>query len=243
MTQKLAEKLTDKATETEKPKEKGMATLLVVDDEESMRRLMRLNLSDKYHIVDTGEPETALAMALEHKPDAILLDLRMPKYSGYELAQTFTTFSSTKLIPVLVISGEAGSTTKSFCRDLGVTAYFEKPVDFDVLEQTLSQLLSNGRKERRGEVRVKLRVPVRITGQAADGSHFDLLTMTENVSQNGFLCACNVDIHIGSIIEVSLTNSPSPVGKAKVMRAEWQDTQLPRYGCRFTDKNGEWVLQ
>jgi CheY-like chemotaxis protein len=243
MTQKLAEKITDKATETEKPKEKGMATLLVVDDEESMRRLMRLNLSDKYHIVDTGEPETALAMALEHKPDAILLDLRMPKYSGYELAQTFTTFSSTKLIPVLVISGEAGSTTKSFCRDLGVTAYFEKPVDFDVLEQTLSQLLSNGRKERRSEVRVKLRVPVRITGQAADGSHFDLLTMTENVSQNGFLCACNVDIHIGSIIEVSLTNSPSPVGKAKVMRAEWQDTQLPRYGCRFTDKNGEWVLQ
>ena len=115
-----------------------MATLLVVDDEESIRRLMRLNLGDKYDIVDTGEPETALSLALEHKPDAILLDLRMPKYSGYELAQTFTTFSSTKLIPVLVISGEAGSTTKSFCRDLGVTAYFEKPVDFDALEQTLS---------------------------------------------------------------------------------------------------------
>jgi CheY-like chemotaxis protein len=243
MTTKLAEKLTDKATQAENAKETRLATLLVVDDEESMRRLMRLNLGDKYHIVDTGEPETALAMALEHKPDAILLDLRMPKYSGYELAQTFTTFSSTKLIPVLVISGEAGSTTKSFCRDLGVTAYFEKPVDFDVLEQTLSQLLSNGRKERRSEVRVKLRVPVRITGQAADGTHFDLLTMTENVSQNGFLCACNVDIHIGSIIEVSLTNSPAPVGKAKVMRAEWQDTQLPRYGCRFTEKNGEWVLQ
>src|SRR6201996_9754185 len=144
MTQKLAEKPTDNASQ---PQQK-VATLLVVDDEESMRRLMRLNLGDKYHIVDTGEPETALAMALEHKPDAILLDLRMPKYSGYELAQTFTTFSSTKLIPVLVISGEAGSTTKSFCRDLGVTAYFEKPVDFDALDQTLTQLLSTGRKER-----------------------------------------------------------------------------------------------
>jgi CheY-like chemotaxis protein len=243
MTQKLAEKTTDRVAETQKTKEPRLATLLVVDDEESMRRLMRLNLGDKYQIIDTGEPETALSLALEHKPDAILLDLRMPKYSGYELAQTFTTFSSTKLIPVLVISGEAGSTTKSFCRDLGVTAYFEKPVDFDALEQTLSQLLSSGRKERRGEVRVKLHVPVRIAGQAADGTHFDVLTTTENVSQNGFLCACNVDIHIGSIVEVSLTNSPVPVGKAKVMRSEWQDTKLPRYGCRFTEKSGAWVLQ
>ena len=239
MIQKLAEKPTNNATQAQQK----LAKLLVVDDEESIRRLMRLNLGDKYDIVDTGEPETALSLALEHKPDAILLDLRMPKYSGYELCQTFTTFSSTKLIPVLVISGEAGSTTKSFCRDLGVTAYFEKPVDFDALEQTLSQLLSAGRKERRSEVRVKLRVPVRVSGQAADGTYFDLLTTTENVSQNGFLCACNVDIHIGSIVEVSLTNPSVPVGKAEVMRSEWQDTELPRYGCRFTEKSGTWVLQ
>src|ERR1700759_5512304 len=76
MTQKLAH-------------EPQMAKLLVVDDEESIRRLMRLNLGDKYDIVDTGEPETALSLALEHKPDAILLDLRIPKYSAYELCQTF----------------------------------------------------------------------------------------------------------------------------------------------------------
>ena len=243
MTQKLTQELPDKLAPTPNTKEKRVATLLVVDDEESMRRLMRLNLGDKYHIVDTGEPETALSLALKHKPDAILLDLRMPKYSGYQLARTFATFSSTKLIPILAISGEAGSTTKSFCRDLGVTAYFEKPVDFDALEQTLSQLLSAGRKERRRDVRVKLRVPVRIAGQAADGSDFDILTTTENVSQNGFLCACNVDIHIGATIEVSLPNSPGTVGTAKVMRSEWQDAQLPRYGCRFIKKPLTWILQ
>src|SRR5438552_9963531 len=110
-----------------------MSTLLVVDDDEAMRRLIRLSLADSYNIVDTGEPEHALALALEHKPDAILLDLRMPKYSGFELCQTFTSFSSTQLIPVLVISGEACDKTKQFCRDLGVAAYFEKPVNFDDL--------------------------------------------------------------------------------------------------------------
>src|ERR1700744_920891 len=172
MTQKLAETPAGNASQ---PQQK-LAKLLVVDDEESIRRLMRLNLGDKEDIIDTGEPETALSLALEHKPDAILLDLRMPKYSGYELAQTFTTFSSTKLIPVLVISGEAGSTTKSFCRDLGVTAYFEKPVDFDALDATLSKLLTSGRRERRSEIRVKLRVPIRISGEAVDGTHFDVVT-------------------------------------------------------------------
>ncbi len=112
-----------------------VAKLLVVDDEESMRRLVRLNLADTYEIVETGEPEQALALALEHKPDAVLLDLRMPKYSGFELCKTLTSLSSTQLIPVIVISGEAGSKTKELCRDLGVAAYFEKPVDFDLLRE------------------------------------------------------------------------------------------------------------
>jgi len=118
-----------------------MNTLLVVDDDEAMRRLIRLSLADSYKIVDTGEPEHALALALEHKPDAILLDLRMPKYSGFELCQTFTSFSATQLIPVLVISGEAGDKTKQFCRDLGAVAYFEKPVDFEALRQAFEDAL------------------------------------------------------------------------------------------------------
>ena len=47
--------------------------------------LIRLELCDTFEIIDTGEPEEGLALALEHKPHAILLDLRMPNYSGYEL--------------------------------------------------------------------------------------------------------------------------------------------------------------
>src|SRR5258708_10587657 len=139
-----------------------MNTLLVVDDDDAMRGLIRLNLADSYRIVDTGEPEHALALALQHKPDAILLDLRMPKYSGFELCQTFTSFSSTQLIPVLLISGEAGAKTKQFCRDLGAVAYFEKPVDFDALRAQLADFLKTRRKERRSEVRVRLRVPLRL---------------------------------------------------------------------------------
>src|ERR1019366_8907736 len=96
-----------------------MDKLLIVDDEEAMRRLLRINLADRYEIVDTGNPEQALAMAMLGKPNAILLDLRMPNYSGFELCRTFKSMASTQLIPIIIISGEAGGTTKLFFQAFG----------------------------------------------------------------------------------------------------------------------------
>jgi CheY-like chemotaxis protein len=221
-----------------------MTKLLVVDDDEAMRRVIRLNLADSYEIIDTGEPEHALALALEHKPDAILLDLRMPKYSGFELCQTFTSFSSTQMIPVLVISGEAGAKTKQFCRDLGAVAYFEKPVDFEALRSQLADFLTTRRKERRSEVRVRLRVPLRLTGTDENGEPFAIHTTTENVSRSGFLCACAAAISQGATVEVYLVGAQDElVGKAKIIRSEWKETSYPRYGCRFTEKPVHWVLE
>jgi DNA-binding response OmpR family regulator len=221
-----------------------MNTLLVVDDDDAMRGLIRLNLADSYRIVDTGEPEHALALALQHKPDAILLDLRMPKYSGFELCQTFTSFSSTQLIPVLVISGEAGAKTKQFCRDLGAVAYFEKPVDFDALRAQLADFLKTRRKERRSEVRVRLRVSLRLTGTDEDGRPFGIHTTTENVSRSAFLCACAVAMAEGSSVGVYLVGTQEEhVGQGQIIRSEWNDTPYPRYACRLTEKIGHWVLE
>jgi DNA-binding response OmpR family regulator len=221
-----------------------MARILIVDDDEAIRRLVRLNLTDLYEVFDTGQPEEALALALEHKPDAILLDLRMPGYSGFELCKTLTSFSATQLIPVFVISGEGGAKTKDFCRDLGAAAYFEKPVDFKALRDSLEQALHSRRKERRKEVRVGLRVPLKLSGQDANGAEFSLLSTTDNVSKGGFLCACAVVLTIGAIVDVFMLGTEQEhVGKARVVRAEWAGTQYPRYGFAFTEMIGHWALQ
>jgi DNA-binding response OmpR family regulator len=221
-----------------------MARILIVDDDESIRRLVRLNLADLYEIFDTGKPEEALALALEHKPDAILLDLRMPGYSGFELCKTFTSFSATQLIPVFVISGEGGAKTKEFCRDLGAAAYFEKPVNFDALRASLVEALQKRRLERRSEVRVGLRVPMKISGKDSNGNAFSLPTTSENVSKSGFLCACSAVLTVDSIVDVYLLAAEQEhVGKARVVRAEWPGTQYPRYGFKFTEIVGGWVLQ
>ena len=221
-----------------------MGKLLVVDDDAALRRLMRLELSDTYEVIDSGEPEHGLAIALESRPDAILLDLRMPKYSGYELLQTFTSFSHTQRIPVIVVSGEAGSQTKEHCKQLGAAGYFEKPIDFEALRVCLRQVAKHRADPPRSEVRVRLRVPLKLRGVNDQGAQIEELATTENVSMSGFLCVCNAAFAINSNLAVFLTGPDEKyVGKARVVHSDSPGPKLRHYGCVFTEKSGLWVLQ
>lgn len=221
-----------------------MGKLLVVDDDEALRRLMRLELCDAFEVIDSGEPEQGLALALEHKPDAILLDLRMPRYSGYELLQTFTALSHTQRIPVIIVSGEAGGETKEHCKQLGAAGYFEKPIDFDGLRSYLQTIPKNGRSTPRAEVRVRLRVPLKLRGADSQGKQFEEVAATENVSLSGFLCSCTAVIPSGSVVSVYLTSKGEEyVGKAKVIHSQLNSGSFRHYGFRFLEKTGPWVLQ
>jgi CheY-like chemotaxis protein len=220
-----------------------MDKLLVVDDDDAIRRLIRLELSDLFEVIDSGEPQEGLALALEHKPHAILLDLRMPHYSGYELLQTFTSFSHTQKIPVIVVSGEAGGQTKDHCKQLGAFAYFEKPIDFDALRTCLTQLTKVRRFIPRSEVRVRLRVPLKLRGKDKLGNKIEQDTTTEDVSLSGFLCACTVELPVDSIVEVYLMDSATKyVGKAKIVHSNAKAPPLHHLGFRFMEKTGPWVL-
>jgi CheY-like chemotaxis protein len=220
-----------------------MGKLLLVDDDEALRRLVRLSLGEYHEIVDTGDPGEGLALALEHKPDAILLDLRMPRYSGFELCQTFTSLSTTQMIPVIILSGEAGAHTKEVCKSLGAVAYFEKPVDFDALNEFIAGTLQNRRVERRSEVRVRLRVPLKLRGKDSRGESYEIITATENVSRNAFLCGGNISLDVGAILKVWMASSREEMaGDVRVARSQWTDTLYPRYGLRFLQKPAVWVL-
>jgi DNA-binding response OmpR family regulator len=221
-----------------------MNKLLIVDDEDAMRRLLRINLADRYEILDTGNSDQALALAMQNKPSAILLDLRMPNYSGFELCRTLKSMTSTQLIPIVIISGEAGASTKLFCKELGAVAYFEKPVDFDALRASLEKVLYAAQPERRKELRVRLRVALKLRGTDRNGKPFEEVTATENVSKSGFFCGCTAPLAKESIVEVYLDGSGTKfIGKARVVRSEGNDTPYPRYGFQFVHKEGDWILR
>lgn len=221
-----------------------MGKVLIVDDDDALRRLMRIELSDGFEIIDSGDPEEGLALALEHRPEVILLDLRMPKYSGYELLQTFTSFSRTQAIPVFIVSGEAGGQTKAHCKQLGAAGYFEKPIDFDALRAGIRQIGTKRLHIPRSEVRVRLRVPLKLRGTNSEGKKFEEVATTENISLSGFLCSCATELAISSIVDVYMTSyGEEYVGEAKILHSDSQGASVRHYGCRFVKKTGPWILQ
>ncbi len=220
-----------------------MGKVLVVDDDEALRRLIRLELCEAFEIIDSGNPEQALSLALEHKPDAILLDLRMPKYSGYELLQTFSALSHTQKIPVIIVSGEAGGQTKEYCKQLGAVDYFEKPIDFDALRARLHRIAKTRQHTPRSEVRVRLRVALKLRGTDTHGKKFEEAVSTENVSLSGFLCSSITEIPSDAIVDVFMTSPREEcVGKAKIVHSSSQGGPVHYYGFRFNQKTGPWVL-
>jgi DNA-binding response OmpR family regulator len=217
--------------------------LLIVDDDEAIRRLFRLNLADDYEIIDTDNPEQALALAMEHKPDAILLDMHMPKFSGFDLCRTFQSFSQTQLVPIFVVSGAMGAEAEEACSALGAAGFFPKPIDFDALKSRLA-IVKRHTMVPRSEVRVQLRVPLKLRGTDSDGKEFEEETSTENVSLSGFLCGSAAPVKTDTIVEVSLgKNGRELVGKARCVRTDSREGELPQCAFRFIEKTGTWILQ
>lgn len=222
-----------------------MPLILIVDDDEAMRGLMRERLEDAYKIIDTGNPEEALSLALQSKPDCILLDLMMPEFSGFELCQTLASLSFTRLIPIFVITGEPAARYKDSCMNLGAKEYFEKPLNFGQLRSRLAAVLESKQHERRAEVRVRLRALLKLRGTDTSGRKFELLTTTDDVSASGFLCGCHALLERDAIVEVWLRSGgvELQVGRARMVRVEWPNTAWQRHGFRFVEKPHDWILR
>jgi CheY-like chemotaxis protein len=218
--------------------------LLIIDDDESVRKVMGFRLRDSYSIIDSGSPEEALALALQYKPDAILLDLMMPKYSGFEVCQTLSSLSFTSHIPIVIVSGESSERYKSLCESIGAKGFFQKPVNIEALQKKLASLIVLSHEKSQAKPRVRLRVMLRLRGIDSTDTDFEIVTATENVSANGFLCGCSALVGLNSILEVSLAMDGAPsAGKARVTQVDWPGTVGQRCDFEFLEKPVDWILQ
>jgi len=125
-----------------------------------------------------------------------------------------------------------------------VLARASEPIDFEALRACLHQIAKTRPHIPRSEVRVRLRVPLKLRGTDRQGKKFEEVATTDNVSLSGFQCGCAAELAITSIVDVYMTGyGEDYVGKAKIVHSGWKGAALRHYGCRFIEKTGAWVLQ
>jgi DNA-binding response OmpR family regulator len=221
-----------------------MKRILVVDDDDTMRELLRARLSHAYELFDTGDPEQAVTLAIQCRPHAILLDLMMPRLSGIQVCRNLQAISQTALIPIFVITGESSARYQELCHRLGARGFFSKPLDFQDLQKCLDRHLQFEPRERRRYPRVRMSVTLVLRGANSDGIPFEECTSTENVSAAGFLSNCIAPFQEEAKVDVYFVNNQQQwfVGRARVVRLEPACTPWRRCAFQFDEPMLHWFL-
>lgn len=123
------------------PFEEGRKTILVVDDEKPIRDILIYNLKKEgYETVEAEDGEKAISLALEKKPDLILLDVMLPKVDGLTVCKRLRLNLS---VPILILSAKDEEIDKILGLELGANDYITKP--FSVRE-LMARVKANLRK-------------------------------------------------------------------------------------------------
>ena len=117
-------------------------TILVVDDEPSIRSLLRQQLEDQgYMVKEAADGMEAISQVKQMLPDLIILDVMMPAINGFDVAAVLKNNPTTMDIPIIILSIVED---KQRGWKLGVDRYLTKPIDSDKLLNNIEVLISRG---------------------------------------------------------------------------------------------------
>ena len=117
--------------------------ILVAEDERDIRELIVFTLQiSGFNVVEVPNGEEAVKKATEIKPDLILMDVRMPKMTGYEACKALKDQESTKDIPVVFLSAKGQEAEINTGLEAGAVRYFLKPFEPDKLALQVNEILT-----------------------------------------------------------------------------------------------------
>jgi DNA-binding response OmpR family regulator len=128
------------------------ATVLVVDDDPVILKLLEVNFEmEGFQVVRAADGAEGLERARELRPDIVVLDVMMPRMTGYEVAKALREDDGTAHIPIIFVTARAQSSDVEKGMELGVEDYVTKPFDPLDLIDRVNALLARSRQD--GEVR------------------------------------------------------------------------------------------
>ncbi len=125
----------------------GSATILIVDDDDSIRSLLRQELTDGGYLIEEAKNgKEALESIRNHQPDLIILDVMMPEMNGFEVASILKNDPKTLDIPIIILSVVQD---KARGYRIGVDRYLTKPIDTNQLFTEVGVLLEQGKSRKK----------------------------------------------------------------------------------------------
>lgn len=131
----------EKAADAKSKTEKAAKRVLIVDDDAEIIESIRYALEAKgFEILVARDGNQGLAMAEREDPDLVILDMMMPKRSGFLVLEKLRRTHAAP-IRVIMITANEGSRHKAYAEMLGVDDYIRKPFGMDRLVESVSRLL------------------------------------------------------------------------------------------------------
>lgn len=120
----------------------GRPKILLVEDKYTTRALVRgLLKAGPYDFVEAEDGAQGLRVARKELPDLIISDVEMPNMSGLEMCRFLRSDPSLRAIPVVLLTSRTDQRTRDDAFKVGATAFMNKPIQADALEEKVSQLL------------------------------------------------------------------------------------------------------
>lgn len=124
-----------------------MNKILVVDDDIAINELIKINLElHGYKVIQAFDGTSAFAIAKQELPELIVLDVMMPEVDGFTVAQRIRQNSSTKDVPILMLTALSQLNDKVKGFDIGVDDYLVKPFEMEELFVRVRALLKRSNK-------------------------------------------------------------------------------------------------
>lgn len=117
--------------------------ILVVDDLQVNREILRKYLESKYEIIEACDGEEAIELIKEHQLgiSLILLDLVMPKKTGFDVLDYLTEYGYMSEIPVIIITSEAYYDVELKAFDYGVSDFVTKPFYPQIIQKRVQNII------------------------------------------------------------------------------------------------------
>jgi two-component system cell cycle response regulator DivK len=116
--------------------------LIVEDNDLNMKLFNDLLVAHGYDTLQTKDGVEALALARQHRPDLILMDIQLPEVSGLEVTKWIKEDKSLSMIPIIAVTAFAMKGDREKMRDGGCEDYIAKPISVVSFLQTVERFLS-----------------------------------------------------------------------------------------------------